>query len=219
MTHEITVSLRLAIGQTFLVGLITLGAVDAQSVSAQDTPDWRPTGAGRQHYSVELDSTTAYQGDLSLRLSSRPGTPDSTWGASEGVINIRPYVGNFLKVVAYLKTEGAGSAVFWVRIDGEKDGKYVNWSSDTMADREVSGTTPWTKYEIRLPAPEGATMLVLGTILRGQGIVWVDDIEITPMPSSVTPTAESQPRFHEVPYREPPFIQPPTTEVGFEPDR
>lgn len=184
---------------------------------AQDSPHWKVTGSGRAFYSVTLDPEVSYEGQRSLRLTALPDAPDTTWGASEGVIDIRPLAGGFLRIVAFMKTDEAGSAALWARVDGERDGSYVNWSADTMADREVEGSTDWTEYELRIAAPQGATMLLVGTILRGGGTVWIDQVEIAPLGADTQPSGgRTTPIFHDVPYGEPAHMQAPRSRVDFE---
>jgi len=196
--------------------LVSVAATTSDAL-AQESEYWRVTGAGRAFYSVTLDAGVSYEGQRSLQLTAVPTAPDSTWGASEGVIDITPFAGGFLKIVAFVKTDQAGSAALWARVDGVRDGKYVNWSADTMADREIAGTTRWTEYELRIAAPEGATMLLLGTILRGRGTVWLDQVEITELGPDTEPSGgRTEPIFHDLPYGEPAHKQAPTTRLGFE---
>lgn len=190
----------------------------AESAPAQVLDDWRLTGPGRDHYSLVHDSTVASQGQYSLLLRTAENLADSVWAAAEGVINIRPLRGGNIRVSASLRTEGAGKAALWARVDGEEDGRYVNWGSDTMRDRELVGDTPWRSYELVLPAPEGARMLVLGTRLRGSGSVWVDQIQLDAVDETVELTGESEKRATEFPYREPPHLQDPVRLVTFEPE-
>ena len=200
-----------------LIAILIGPAIASPDASAQDSPFWRVTGADRTLYSVSLDPDISYKGQRSLRLTSTETAPDSAWGASEGVIDITPFAGGFLKIVAFVKTDQVGSAAFWARVDGVRDGKYVNWSADTMDDREVTGTTDWTAYELRIAAPEGATMLLLGTILRGAGTVWLDDVEISSLGPDTRPSGgRTTPIFHDVPYGEPAHKQSPTSRVDFE---
>lgn len=49
---------------------------------------------------------------------------------------------------------------------------------DNMHDRPVTGTTDWTKYEIVLVVPEGASEIVYGALLVGEGQIWIDSADV-----------------------------------------
>lgn len=59
----------------------------------------------------------------------------------------------------YIKTENItrGYAGLWWRIDGEKsdNGNPKMLGFDNMSNRGPRGTTPWTKYAIKMPVPMG----------------------------------------------------------------
>ena len=49
---------------------------------------------------------------------------------------------------------------------------------DNLKGRGVRGTTPWTRFQIELPVAAGATRIVFGGLLAGNGTAWFDDLAV-----------------------------------------
>lgn len=185
-------------------------------ITAQLLAQWRLTGPGRTGFRLEVDSSNAVDGRQSLALRAGSGLADSVWAASEGVIGIGPLQGGHVRITAFLRTQNAGGASLWARVDGELNGSYVRWGHAATPEPEVTATTGWERYELVLPAPEGARMLVLGTILHGAGTVWLDDITLEQVGTDVPLTNPVAMLDQGVPYREPPHLQAFLSKVSFE---
>lgn len=52
---------------------------------------------------------------------------------------------------------------------------------DEMRNRGASGTSPWTRYEVTIPAPPGVLGFWLGVRHDGVGTAWFDEFEVGPL--------------------------------------
>lgn len=141
---------------------------------------------------VSTDSTTVYSGRYALRLtkdSSRAQTP----GVAAYAVPVDFY-GKTVKLRGYIRTEGVegGWAGLWMRVDG-------TGAFDNMSKRGITGTTPWTPYEIVLKLAANATQITLGGLLTGKGRMWIDsltlfvddkDAQLIPAENTAAKTAE-----------------------------
>jgi hypothetical protein len=59
---------------------------------------------------------------------------------------------------------------------------------DNMIGRPVIGTTDWTRYEIVLDVGAGASQVVFGALLLGNGQIWLDDVQLEVVSDSVPVT-------------------------------
>jgi erythromycin esterase-like protein len=75
----------------------------------------------------------------------------------------------------------------WIRTADVHDGSaHIWWRADAGARKsvvrretpEVSGTTPWTRYDLTLDIPDSTTNIVFGCILYGSGTAWFDSLAI-----------------------------------------
>jgi len=60
---------------------------------------------------------------------------------------------------------------------------------DDLGGQAVVATTPWRKYFIVIDVPDGATTLLYGAMLHGDGSLWIDSAQIDAVDSSVPTTA------------------------------
>jgi erythromycin esterase-like protein len=99
------------------------------------------------------------------------------FGLATTTFPVKTAAGKHITYSGYIKTEGIteGYAGLWWRVDGEK-GKILAF--DNMQDRGVTGTTPWTRYEISLDVPANATNINFGVLHSGNGTAWFDSLDI-----------------------------------------
>jgi hypothetical protein len=95
------------------------------------------------------------------------------------------YQGRRIRMSAYVRTRDVPAstgtddgASLWLRIDRLADGRgaVVGFYS-TSAARPITGTTDWTRYDIVLDVPVGATGIAYGLVLKGGGQAWVDSFQ------------------------------------------
>lgn len=111
---------------------------------------------------------------------SRPG--NGAFGVGTATFPVEIAAGHAITFSGYVKTENIkrGYAGLWWRVDGEKgDNGYPKMLGfDNMSDRGPRGTTPWTKYEIKMPVPIGAKNINFGVLHPGDGRAWFDSLEV-----------------------------------------
>ena len=76
----------------------------------------------------------------------------------------------------------------WVRVDG-RPGNTLAF--DNMSDRAIKGTTDWTQYQVVLDVDNAAESISFGTLLTRTGSLWIDDVELSPVPTTVPITEVS----------------------------
>lgn len=124
------------------------------------------------NYSVSSDSIHVKKGKYSTLIQFHEGQPYWETISLELPHN---YEGKKITLSCYMKTEevSEGYAGLWIRID-----PMVGYTS--MQDRNINGTTDWTKYEITLDMnPSKTVRIILGGQLTGKGKVWFDDFTVT----------------------------------------
>lgn len=147
---------------------------------------WQRTPAG----SVSADSTVLHGGRWAGHLVGSAGGDEGATILSMSVPVT--FSGETLELRGWLKTEGVtGFAGMWLR----EDGRNGPVQFDNMRDRNLSGTTKWTEWSIRLPLDSRARTLFLGALLVGGGDLWVDDMSL--LVDGVIP--EEAPPFVHVP--------------------
>jgi C-terminal processing protease CtpA/Prc len=150
---------------------------------------------GSREYAVSVDSLIKYRGNHSVSISS----PEVGTGFRALAFALpHSYDGQRITLSGYVRTEDVveGWAGLWMRID-------PSVGFDNMADRGITGTTEWTRYEISLVLdPRRTTAIVFGGILSGRGKMWVDDLAVSidgvdirdlePIPAKVFPAEEDK---------------------------
>jgi erythromycin esterase len=143
------------------------------------TAEWTELTTWSGAYDYGIDASGAQAGQQSLRLSYARQTP---WNASlpNGAMFRRfpmnEVAGQRLKLSGYIRSEGitAGFAGFWVTvINQDGTGAFIN-----MASNGVTGTTPWTRYEVELTVPVNAARGFIGIELDGNGAAWFDSVAL-----------------------------------------
>lgn len=141
---------------------------------------WQRLGAD---YKVEIDHGVTHGGNSSALIryagSAPPAPVDATddgqpFGAVGQRFKADDYRGKSVRMSAYVRTEDAGWAALWLRVDGQMT---VGLRFDNMDNRPIRGTTDWQKYEITLDVPEEGSRIFLGALLAGGGKMWVDDFQ------------------------------------------
>ena len=150
-------------------------------------PGWlMPGEADLRNYEIYLDRSVKKTGEQSVSLkahSSESSAPGSTILIQ--YVRAVSYNNRRVRLTAFVKSEGASRANLFVRMDG--DGMIV-MNEDHMPNRQITGSTDWTEYQIVLDVPSGAQQLVLGIQLTGSGQIWVDDMRFEIVGESVPVT-------------------------------
>ncbi len=140
--------------------------------SFEQEKDGNPIGwksFGSSAYSMYLDSTTVKDGKFSAVIEYKEGTPNSK--RCEFVLPDN-YAGKQITLSGFIKTENVteGFAGLWIRFDPEIAAQYTR----------ITGTTEWTRYEIKLPMnPMETERIVIGGLLVGKGKMFLDNLAVT----------------------------------------
>jgi len=134
-------------------------------------------------YIAEHDTTYLTTLDLVWQQVAS-STPQASGGFGVGTATfpVEVAAGHTISFSGYIRTENItrGYAGLWWRIDGEKgeNGYPQMLGFDNMQDRGPRGTTPWTKYEIKLRVPAGAKNINFGVLHPGNGSAWFDSLQV-----------------------------------------
>ncbi len=155
--------------------------------------DGQPGGAvegwffhGRTGATAVLDAENAFEGEQCAFIDAANASGDGFCNLSQG-LDATPWRGKRLRFRAAVKTAeltSEGRAQLWMRVDLTKDeqGRPRTGSFDNMGDRPIR-SWDWKHYEIVLDVADDAERIILGALVIGNGLVWVDDAsfeEVTP---------------------------------------
>ena len=121
---------------------------------------------------VTIDSLNPYHGKYSVMLEM----DDNDKSGFQTLSTVLPhgFEGKTITLCGYIRTEDVrdGCAGLWLRIDPQQ-------ASDFLQSCQITGTTPWTRYEITLPFdPQQTTGIYGGGMLTGKGRAWLDHFSV-----------------------------------------
>jgi len=127
------------------------------------------------NYLMSTDTTIKHSGNKSVLIQPSENRTSGSFGCSAYSIPAR-YKGEELELKAYMKHQDVseGTIGLMLRIDGSSG----ILQFDNMMSRNITGTSDWTLYSVRLPYPQNAKTIFIGAILSGKGKLWVDDFEL-----------------------------------------
>ena len=162
-------------------------AATVQSYELAADPSWKiPYGwfaqeTSNKEYRVGVDHRVVHGGKSSLFLRSLVAHPS-------GVITVYqkfdavPYQGKRVRLTAFLRTEAV------IHRATLSLGATSPALAGQSASVEVSGTTPWKKYELVADVPGAADLIEFLVTLDGAGTVWADDFAFEQVDKSVPVT-------------------------------
>lgn len=174
----------------------------------QGMAGWQ-NGMMRLDYYTGVDATVVRSGRLSGYIRSAAVMVPSSGsgyirsaavtGPSSGALlkglRAGPYAGKRLRLSAYIKARNVeGWAGLSMSVLGPASTTQGNNGPppvpgfDNMGDRPIRGTSDWTRYSIVLDVPAGSTYIDLGLTLAGKGEVWIDDVQLEEVDTTVATT-------------------------------
>lgn len=147
---------------------------------------WSLAGSEPKAYAVGVDTNVKRSGKAAafLRSVRDPGDEFGTLMQSISAIELR---GKRVRLQGWVKSQNVnGWAGLWMRVD-DRPGNTLAF--DNMSDRAIKGTTDWTQYQVVLDVDNAADSISFGTLLTKTGSLWIDDLELSPVPTTV-PTTE-----------------------------
>ena len=100
-------------------------------------------------------------------------------------IDPAPYRGKTIHVFGMLKSGGAQSARFWLRVDSAPNDVL---SFDNMNDRALTGTHDWTPFSIIARVPQNAQAIYAGLLLIANGSLYGSNLQIEVVPDDTPVT-------------------------------
>jgi hypothetical protein len=187
-----------------VIALAALGFVQVAGAAEPAAPHhWDVTGGKPQDYSVSLDVVNPHGGKKSALIRSVVPNPTS-FGALVQVFSAADYRGKRLRLSAFVRSQDVSQwAGLWMRLDG-MNAQVLGF--DNMQNRPIKGDTEWQRYSVVLDVPEAALAVHFGILLAGAGSVWLNDVSLDTVPSSVPTTGLplSTPFFNELRQRSAP---------------
>ncbi len=173
-------------------------STEANSCALPDSlpKGWRANDSLYADMVVGLDTTEMHSGKSSGFLF-RPLTiafdPKAVVHLFQLIV-ADPYRGKKLRLTAYAKSKDAGSAIFYMRVEGVDTGLTFSNTSKTP----IIGTTEWTAYQLTVEVPHEGSCIFFGAVLTDGGTLWVDDLRFdivdSLLPSEVQAAMKANPK-------------------------
>jgi hypothetical protein len=146
---------------------------------------WFLAGSNPAGYRTGVDRATAYEGRPSAYLQSNAAAVDG-FGTMMQSIDAAAYAGKRVRLRASVESQDVSSwAGMWMRVDKQ----HTAVAFDNMQDRAITGTHPWSSYDVILDVPQDATSISFGVLLTGAGKVWVNHVTLEPVGPEIRVTA------------------------------
>jgi hypothetical protein len=147
---------------------------------------WFLAGSDPYSYVNTIDPNVRHEGAPSARLASAEATKG--FGTMMQAFDAADYTGKRLQLSGWVKAEAVtGWAGLWMRVDDASTPAKV-LTFDNMQTRPIKGTLGWKHYNVVLDIPVAAKSVSMGILLDGQGTVWVSDLKVEVVPSTVPVT-------------------------------
>lgn len=150
---------------------------------------WFVAGSMPAEYEFAVDREIAVAGSAASAVIEARGRVDG-FGTLMQTIAADDYRGARIRLSVYLRTEDAGRAQAWLRVDAH-DGRVLAF--DNMAARAVTGTSDWRRHTLVLDVPIDAERLAFGFLLSERGKVWADSFVLERVGPDVPVTSASPP--------------------------
>ena len=128
---------------------------------------------------VRSNDPTFYSATLDPLYNELPALQSSTlasFAVATAKLPLQAAAGKHLTLTGYIRSQDieAGYAGLWVRADGAKGALAFG----DMHNKGVTGTSPWTRYDVSIDVPKDATAVYFGAVQTGTGTAWVDSLRI-----------------------------------------
>ena len=146
------------------------------TVAITDDQVWHPWSFSSPHYSTRLDPTTVRNGKPTRLLESKVAGAGEWYAWDWNNRHPEKWLGKRMKLSMWIKTENVtGPSGLCLRVVGPNYQDIIpNLSKD---QRNIRGTTPWTRYEFIAEIPPETQNICTGVRLGGKGKLWLDDVQ------------------------------------------
>ena len=147
-------------------------------------PNWFQAGSNVRQFRIRADREVAHGGSASAKIECLAKRCEG-FGTLMQAIRADSYLGQRIRLTAWVKALDAGQPRIWMRVDGAQ-GDTIAF--DNMDHRAKSGSFDWQLQEIVLNVGKDAALISFGVILNDHGIAWMDDVSIEVVDRSVKTT-------------------------------
>jgi hypothetical protein len=137
---------------------------------------WSIQGHGRTWYAADADATVMREGHATIRFHPTQDA-NGQYATFMTTLEAAPMRGRRAHAVVWVRTEGVTSrGDMWLRAqaaDSPADGPGLATSLVKLA-----ASADFTRYELRIDVPDGATSVQLGVGLGGPGMLWMDGVKV-----------------------------------------
>jgi erythromycin esterase-like protein len=107
----------------------------------------------------------------------KPTATQVPFAAATARLPVDVVQGKHVTIAGYMRSEyiAGGYAGLWMRADGPNG--VLGFKN--LGQENITGTTPWRRYEISLDVPSNATGFFFGATQSGSGTAWLDAMEVT----------------------------------------
>jgi hypothetical protein len=163
-------------------------------LSFTENNDWQAASSNPGDYSIGFTRTDGMAEAEAAVIVARPGALKETNGVLTRYFDATPFRGQRLRLSARLKSRDAGRLQMWLRIKVTGTGGQAptrGMQFYNMADRPITGTTTWKRYEIVLDVPEDASELDYGFGLTGgKGAAFGDSFRLEAVGTEVAVSSQ-----------------------------
>ena len=168
------------------------GTYAADSAQSDTTPRFAPPGWAHAGdvpatFRIGIDSTVAHGGGASAVIEAPRTPPRGRWAAMLQQVDATMYAGRRIRVSGFVRRVGSGTCEVFVRVDGPIDSQAVVLGFTGTPHKRLRCGREWTEYALVLDVPEQAERVVYAWALRSRGRMWVDDVGVLVVDSTVPP--------------------------------
>jgi hypothetical protein len=155
------------------------------SVALLAPAGWAHAGGIPETYRIGVDSSVSHGGGASAFIESVVPPPRGSWGAMLQQVDATRYAGERVRVSAFVMRRGSGACDAFVRVDGPADSQAVVLRFTGTDQKRLRCGRGWTEFAFVVDVPMEAERIVYAFGLRSPGRMWVDDVGVVMVDSTV----------------------------------
>lgn len=150
-----------------------------------EIPGWTKSGVAADDFEMGIDSSVVVTGGGAAFIRGK-NARTLGYGSLSQRVRADRYRGQRVRLSAMVRSEDVkDSGGLWMRVDS-KTGETLAF--DTMMNQNTRGSHEWARKEIVLDVANEAEAVSFGLRLIGKGTVWMDDVSLEIVPSTVATT-------------------------------
>ena len=159
-----------------IISISIMTTLSASALAGEPLPRGWGGGDKIKGYVLETDPHEKLDGFPVLAIRSTPETPADGHAAIGTSFLAERYRGKRVRFSAFVKSAGLerwGGLYLAVKRELQASGAEGYLRYDNMMDRQIQGTTAWTRYDVVLDVPVEAEYFSLGFHLFQKGTLWM----------------------------------------------